>query len=54
MTPDSGNKEADMKPKVTWVLIADGAHAKLFENGGPGKGLVARSRIDPGGRASIG
>ena len=30
-----------MKPKVTWVLIADGAHAKLFENGGPGKGLVA-------------
>lgn len=30
-----------MKPKITWVLIADGAHAKVFEHGGPGTGLVA-------------
>jgi len=30
-----------MKPKVTWVLIADGTHAKVFQHGGPGKGLVA-------------
>lgn len=30
-----------MKPKTTWVLIADGNHAKIFEYGGPGKGLTA-------------
>jgi protein required for attachment to host cells len=28
-----------MKAKVTWILIADGAHARVLENGGPGKGL---------------
>jgi protein required for attachment to host cells len=28
-----------MKAKVTWILIADGAHARILENGGPGKGL---------------
>ncbi len=27
------------KPIVTWVLIADGFRARLFENGGVGKGL---------------
>ncbi len=28
-----------MKGKVTWVLVADGGQAKVFENLGPGKGL---------------
>jgi len=28
-----------MKPTVTWILIADGAHARLFANRGPGKGI---------------
>lgn len=28
-----------MKPKTTWILIADGATAKVFEHSGPGKGL---------------
>lgn len=30
-----------MKPIVTWVLVADGNQAKVFEHGGPGKGLIA-------------
>jgi protein required for attachment to host cells len=30
-----------MKPIVTWILVADGAQAKVFEHGGPGKGLTA-------------
>ena len=30
-----------MKPTTTWVLIADGAHARLFSNHGPGKGIEA-------------
>ncbi|MBK8083720.1 MAG: host attachment protein [Devosia sp.] len=30
-----------MKAKVTWVLVADGGQAKVFENLGPGKGLRA-------------
>lgn len=30
-----------MKPIVTWVLIADGAHATVFRHDGPGKGLTA-------------
>lgn len=28
-----------MKAKTTWILIADGAQAKVFEHLGPGKGL---------------
>lgn len=28
-----------MKPTITWVLIADGAQARVLENTGPGKGL---------------
>jgi protein required for attachment to host cells len=32
-----------MKPIVTWVLIADGAQARVLENTGPGKGLT---RVD--------
>lgn len=30
-----------MKATVTWVLVADGAQAQVFEHGGPGKGLIA-------------
>jgi protein required for attachment to host cells len=29
-----------MKPKRTWVLIADGGHAKVFESEGPGTDLA--------------
>lgn len=29
-----------MKPTVTWIVIADGNEAKIFEHAGPGKGLV--------------
>jgi protein required for attachment to host cells len=28
-----------MKPIVTWIVIADGDQAKVFEHNGPGKGL---------------
>ena len=28
-----------MKPTVTWVLLADGAQAKVFAHSGPGTGL---------------
>jgi len=28
-----------MKPVVTWVVVADGTQARVFENTGPGKGL---------------
>jgi len=30
-----------MKATTTWILIADGAHARLFANLGPGKGIEA-------------
>ena len=30
-----------MKAKVTWIVIADGNQAKIFEHDGPGKGLRA-------------
>jgi len=29
-----------MKAKVTWILVADGGTAKVFEHLGPGKGLT--------------
>src|SRR4051794_29216801 len=29
-----------MKPIVTWVVVADGAKLRIFENRGPGKGLI--------------
>ena len=28
-----------MKPVITWILIADGARARILENAGPGQGL---------------
>ncbi len=30
-----------MKPTTTWILIADGARARIFANHGPGKGIYA-------------
>lgn len=30
-----------MKPTITWILIADGAHARIYANHGPGKGIEA-------------
>jgi protein required for attachment to host cells len=29
-----------MKPLTTWILIADGARARVLENTGPGKGVA--------------
>lgn len=29
----------EMKSKQTWILLADGAHARVYENTGVGKGL---------------
>lgn len=28
-----------MKKRITWILVADGARARIFANSGPGKGL---------------
>ncbi|MBF0246794.1 MAG: host attachment protein [Alphaproteobacteria bacterium] len=30
-----------MKPRITWILVADGARARIVRNEGPGKGLSA-------------
>ena len=35
-----------MKKTVTWVLIADGAQARILENTGPGKGLKQVEGLD--------
>jgi protein required for attachment to host cells len=35
-----------MKKTVTWVLIADGAQARVYENTGPGKGLALVDGLD--------
>ncbi|MCS6760181.1 MAG: host attachment protein [Candidatus Devosia euplotis] len=35
-----------MKKTVTWVLIADGAQARVLENTGPGKGLQQIQGLD--------
>lgn len=35
-----------MKKTVTWVLIADGAQARVLENTGPGKGLQQVDGLD--------
>ena len=35
-----------MKKTVTWVLIADGAQARVLENTGPGKGLRPVDGLD--------
>lgn len=43
-----------MKPVRTWILICDGAHARIMLNEGPGKGLhaVEGARFDQHARAS--
>lgn len=33
-----------MKPTVTWIVVADGARARIFVNRGPGKGLELSGR----------
>jgi protein required for attachment to host cells len=35
-----------MKPTKTWIVIADGDQAKIFEHDGPGKGLHAIKDLD--------
>jgi protein required for attachment to host cells len=36
-----------MKPTTTWILIADGAHARIFANRGPGNGIeLVEGKID--------
>ena len=30
-----------MKPTITWILLAGGAHAQVVQNDGPGKGVSA-------------
>jgi protein required for attachment to host cells len=35
-----------MKRTVTWIVVADGDQAKLFEHEGPGKGLRALSDLN--------
>lgn len=35
-----------MKPTITWLVIADGDKARIFEHPGPGKGLHARQELD--------
>lgn len=37
-----------MKPTITWILIADGAQARVLENTGPGKGLKQVDGLDFG------
>ena len=34
-----------MKPTRTWILIADGARARVLENHGPGHGLTAHDSL---------
>ena len=29
-----------MKKKITWIVVADGAHVSIFQNDGPGKGIA--------------
>ena len=33
-----------MKPTITWIVVADGARARIFVNRGPGKGLELSGR----------
>lgn len=34
-----------MKPTITWILLADGAQAKVFKHAGPGTGLTPISDL---------
>ena len=33
-----------MKPTITWIVVADGARARIFVNRGPGKGIELSER----------
>jgi protein required for attachment to host cells len=33
-----------MKPTITWIIVADGARARIFVNRGPGKGIELSGR----------
>ena len=35
-----------MKPTITWILVADGARARVLENTGPGKGISPVSGME--------
>ena len=35
-----------MKPVITWIIIADGARARVLEHAGPGKGLHEVSGLE--------
>ena len=35
-----------MKPTITWIVIADGDKARVFEHPGPGKGLHALRELN--------
>ncbi|MCP5432648.1 MAG: host attachment protein [Alphaproteobacteria bacterium] len=35
-----------MKKIVTWIVLADGAHARFFANDGPGRGIKALAGLD--------
>ena len=35
-----------MKPRKTWILVADGARARILENDGPGTGLAPALNFD--------
>jgi protein required for attachment to host cells len=37
---DPSIQDDNMKPTTTWILIADGARARIFANLGPGKGIA--------------
>lgn len=44
-----------MKPIKTWIVIADGARARVIENKGPGKGIAALAGMEfEGDHASSG
>jgi protein required for attachment to host cells len=45
-THDQHQQEHIMKKTVTWVLIADGAQARILEHTGPGKGLKQVDGLD--------
>ena len=36
---NSSERSGAMKPTKTWIVVADGDQAKIFEHDGPGKGL---------------
>lgn len=35
-----------MKPTITWVVLADGAHARFLEHRGPGSGFIENTSLE--------